>query len=580
VSVPVGATATFSVGATGTDPKTYQWQKGQSNIAGATAATLTIGGVQMTDEGGYRCIVTNQMGAATSNVAMLDVSAATGNIYYVDQTAGNDANNGTSPATAWKNCPGMSAHTGGKSLVAGDTVYFDRGDTWLVTGTQGLYLTGGVRYVGNTWGTGTKATIRANANLDAGVVRFRDHATVATVLEGFNVDGNGKVTNGVDINTAFWQLMNGATKRVQDCEVHHTWSRASLGQYTYGIIVSNHGGTGGYAENVEIINCVVHDTSRDAICLYPGDENKDCRIKNLLVRGCQAYEVGKDPDYGAGAGILVKGYVVDAIIENNYVRNTRGALIFVNGNETRHYGVGPTNIHIRNNILAGEIAQGAILIYENASGKDPMDLKIYGNLVFNSAGTGGLWVDNGVGNTINLRVYNNTFYNAPVAINANTATFPVLQFSNNIVFHSGSTPLVDAQGKITEHLNNIYYRTGSNVTLVSSNGANYQAGNLSSYEASASSANPLFVDPANLPTGFTGVYGGTGVDSYRPNQIGLSLQSTSYGLKHGANLGSGYAVSVNGVTRAATGPWDIGAYETPVSVTAPAAPKNLRVVPN
>jgi hypothetical protein len=144
--------------------------------------------------------------------------------YYVDQSAGNDTNNGTSPATAWKNCPGMAAYTGTVVLGAGDVVYFNSAGTWLVTGTQGLYLVGGVTYIGDSWGTGTRATIRANADLDAGVVRFRDHPTFETVFKGFEVDANRKVTSGIDINHAFYSLMTGATKRVQNSVVHHVWS--------------------------------------------------------------------------------------------------------------------------------------------------------------------------------------------------------------------------------------------------------------------------------------------------------------------------------------------------------------------
>jgi hypothetical protein len=491
--------------------------------------------------------------------------------YYVDQTAGNDANNGTSPVTAWKNCPGMVAYSGSGSLRAGDTVYFDSSDTWLVTGTQGLYLTGGVTYIGNSWGTGTKARIRANADLDAGVVRFRDHATMPTVFEGFEVDANGKVTNGVDINTAFWQLMNGATKRIKDCEIHHTWSRASLGQYRYGLIISNHGGTGGYAENVEVINCVVHDTSRDGLCLYPGDENADCRIKNILVRGCEVYNTGQDPDYGAGAGLLVKGYVVDAVLEYNYVHNTKGWLMFVNGNETHHYGVGPTNIHIRYNIFNGSSAAGAILIYDGSSGSDPKDLKIYGNIVYNSTSTGGLWLDSGLGNTLNLLVYNNAFYNAPVVVNNNSATVSTFEFRNNIVHYTAGTPLVDSPRKITAHSNNLYYR-GSG-TLVSAGGTSYSSSTLASYEPTAYSANPLFKNTSSLPAGFGGTYG---ID-LTPNTDGLSLQSNSPALDNAAQLVSNFGGSINTVTRPAGSGWDIGAYEMNAAVQIPAAPSNLTV---
>jgi hypothetical protein len=101
------------------------------------------------------------------------------------------------------------------------------------------------------------------------VVKMADHPTVPTRFIGFEVDANHQVTTGVDINWAHWTLMNGATKTVQDCEIHDTWSRTSLGQYEYGIIVSNWGGPNGLCANVVLQNCVVHDTARDAICLYP-----------------------------------------------------------------------------------------------------------------------------------------------------------------------------------------------------------------------------------------------------------------------------------------------------------------------
>jgi hypothetical protein len=513
-----------------------------------------------------------------SLILVVGCLVANGATYYVDQTAGNDSSTGTSPTAPWKNCPGMSgtaAYTGSGSLAAGDTVNFDKGDTWQVSSGSngGLYLVGGVHYVGNgAFGTGTKAIIRANGACEAGVVRFRDHPTVATVFEGFQVDANGQVTNGVDINTAFWQLMNGATKRVKDCEVHHTWSRTSLNQYRYGIIVSNHGGTGGYAENVEIINCIVHDTSRDALCLYPGDENGNCRIKNITVRGCEVYNTGQDPDYGAGSGILVKGYVQDATIEYNYVHDTKGALMFVNGNETNHFGVGPTNIHIRYNIFNGATGLGgAILIYDGASGQDPKDLKVYGNIVYNNHSLGGIWLDSGLGNTLHLLLYNNTFYNAPVIINNSSATVTAFEFKNNIVYYTGGVPLQDPQGKITSHSGNIFYRNTG--TLVSSGGTNYSSGNLASYEPSASSGNPLFKNTGNLPTGFTGTYG----TNLAPNSDGLSLQQTSYGIGNGTTLVSPYNGSINTVTRPPGGGWDIGAYQHQAAVQVP-APTNLRIL--
>ena len=74
-----GSDVSFSVTATGTAPLSYQWQKVGVNltdggsITGATTATLTITGVMESDEGGYRCVVTNTAGMDTSNTAMLTV---------------------------------------------------------------------------------------------------------------------------------------------------------------------------------------------------------------------------------------------------------------------------------------------------------------------------------------------------------------------------------------------------------------------------------------------------------------------------------------------------------------------------
>ena len=78
-----GSDVSFSVTATGTAtdtvPLSYQWQKNGVNltdgdrITGATTATLAITGVMESDEGGYRCVVTNIAGMNTSNTAVLTV---------------------------------------------------------------------------------------------------------------------------------------------------------------------------------------------------------------------------------------------------------------------------------------------------------------------------------------------------------------------------------------------------------------------------------------------------------------------------------------------------------------------------
>ena len=79
-SVVPGGTAVFTVAASGTTPLSYQWQKNRANLSngghysGCTTATLTVSLADETDEGNYRCVVTNGYGGATSDEAVLTVT--------------------------------------------------------------------------------------------------------------------------------------------------------------------------------------------------------------------------------------------------------------------------------------------------------------------------------------------------------------------------------------------------------------------------------------------------------------------------------------------------------------------------
>lgn len=80
VTAAAGATASFSVTATGTAPLSFQWQKNNSplnnggTISGANSNILTIASVTTSDAAGYSVIVTNIAGSATSSVATLTVA--------------------------------------------------------------------------------------------------------------------------------------------------------------------------------------------------------------------------------------------------------------------------------------------------------------------------------------------------------------------------------------------------------------------------------------------------------------------------------------------------------------------------
>ena len=76
-TVVVGQPATFSVTATGTAPISYQWQKNNANISGATSASYTTPATVSGDSGTtFRVIVSNSAGNVVSNAATLTVNAS------------------------------------------------------------------------------------------------------------------------------------------------------------------------------------------------------------------------------------------------------------------------------------------------------------------------------------------------------------------------------------------------------------------------------------------------------------------------------------------------------------------------
>ena len=70
----------FSIQATGTEPLNYQWKlksggesEGWERFAGVNNSTFTIPSVQKSNEGSYRCTVSNCAGSKTSQCATLTV---------------------------------------------------------------------------------------------------------------------------------------------------------------------------------------------------------------------------------------------------------------------------------------------------------------------------------------------------------------------------------------------------------------------------------------------------------------------------------------------------------------------------
>jgi hypothetical protein len=70
-----GDNITFSVLAGGTQPLTYQWRLNGTNLTAATASSLALANVQLSDSGSYSVLISNSVGTLLSSNAVLTVTA-------------------------------------------------------------------------------------------------------------------------------------------------------------------------------------------------------------------------------------------------------------------------------------------------------------------------------------------------------------------------------------------------------------------------------------------------------------------------------------------------------------------------
>ncbi|MBQ7303143.1 MAG: hypothetical protein IJW89_06135 [Clostridia bacterium] len=241
--------------------------------------------------------------------------------FYVDNKKGNDNNDGTSEAKAWKSLEKVNS----RYYQPGDSILFKSGDTFDGTLDIKGYGTAKDRLTIGTYGGTKKAKINARGAVEKSVTVAADYFT----LENLEITGPGALT-GLQIGTAHGGANKGII--VQNCYVHDINTNDKEFAYSNAGINLNATGTEPtWFDGAVVRNNVVENVARVGIYLtgawgdrpgaswgasgdlYKNDNdgwwpNANCSISGNTILDAH------------GDAILVIG-AKDVTIEKNFVNN-------------------------------------------------------------------------------------------------------------------------------------------------------------------------------------------------------------------------------------------------------------------
>ena len=231
LATTVGSAAMFSVTATGTAPA-YQWQVSPDGstwtpIAGATAASLTVPTLALADSGKrYRVIASNAAGTATSNGALLTVTAAAAapqistqplpvNVVVPQAGSFSAAVTGTpTPSLQWQ-----QSSNGGTSWadIAGATATSYATPATVLADNGKLLRVHVFNAVGDVYSTAVMLSVSAAAVAPAITTQPAHASVIAPAAASFTVSASGTPTPTYQWQTssdagASFSNINGATQ--------------------------------------------------------------------------------------------------------------------------------------------------------------------------------------------------------------------------------------------------------------------------------------------------------------------------------------------------------------------------------
>jgi len=179
----VGDNISFTVVALGQTPFSYQWRRDGTDIPGATSATLALANVQVGAAGNYTVTVTNPLGSATSNPAILTVGIPPGVVSAT--AAGNYTMFLRSNGTRWVTGGGYDGALGDGTINShSQPIQVNTGVAMIAGGPDQSAF---VKLDGTLWAVGRYAGRLAGLGTDQQLspVQVTNGTNVAAVEMGF-----------------------------------------------------------------------------------------------------------------------------------------------------------------------------------------------------------------------------------------------------------------------------------------------------------------------------------------------------------------------------------------------------------
>jgi hypothetical protein len=293
--------------------------------------------------------------------------------YYIDYNGGKDSNNGKSPTSPWKLCPGMTGFAGAYSHTPGDSFIFKGGVTWT-----NICLPLNVSYNGTSTLRDFYGTV-VSKRFGIGPAVFDRNFIALTGIEMHSISF---------VSLSGFRILNGLT-----AAEYGSMSFFIEGS-CHSVIVDNLSTFGGDGNAVHIKGGTANNTmtnitiqnsdlighaDRDAILVRPG-------IDTLLIKNNLIHHILNAPDDSSNDGIHIEnamwvntpGIQRHIIVEGNDFYNNAGTKSHMLIHDADH-------IIIRYNRFHGTTGGGHAITIASSSGAGfPGDgIQIYYNLFYN-----------------------------------------------------------------------------------------------------------------------------------------------------------------------------------------------------